>query len=296
MSRAPSPGTIREACLQASSFLKAKGTGQDPGRVAMLLLEHVTGWSRTELLNRWDERFPNELREAWQQALDRKAAGEPVQYITGEQEFYGRAFKVTPDVLIPRPETELLVERIARLGGKLWPVGAPLAADIGTGSGAIAVTLSLLQPAWRLVATDISQAALAVAAENAARLGAAGRIRFLCGDLLAPLAEHGIAADILVSNPPYIPSGEVAGLQPEVRDYEPAQALDGGEDGLVFYRRMLDGLSSLPKPPRLIGFETGIGQAGTVAALIRDLPYGYETEVVKDLAGIERHVVAWQPD
>lgn len=290
------PNTLREAYLQASSFLRQNESGQDPDRVVRLLLEHVLGYTRTELLLGWDEAFPAESWTAWRRAVERKASGEPVQYILGTEEFYGEAFCVTPAVLIPRPETELLVERIAELGARLRLPGeaAPTVVDVGTGSGAIAVTLARLHPVWRLIATDLSDEALAIATANAATHGVAARVSFVQGDLLEPLIASGERIDILVSNPPYIPAAELPGLQREVRDYEPMQALDGGEDGLEPYRRMLARLDALPQPPYLIGFELGLGQPQTVAAWLRGLPYDYETEIITDLAGIERHVIAWR--
>jgi release factor glutamine methyltransferase len=287
------PGTIREAWLQASSLLKKRASGQDPDRVVLLLLRHLFGWTRTDVFNHWDDPFPEDRLAEWRQALARKADGEPVQYITGEQEFYGASFTVTPDVLIPRPETELLVERVAELGSELWPPGTEVkAADIGTGSGAIAVTLARLQPAWRVLATDVSEAALRVARENAVRLGTAERMRFVCGDLLTPLIAGGAEIDVLASNPPYIPTAELAGLQREVRDHEPRLALDGGADGLAVCRRILEQLPKLPALPRVIGFELGAGQPEIVASWIREADAGYETEIVRDLAGIDRHVIA----
>jgi release factor glutamine methyltransferase len=287
------PGTIREAWVQASSLLKERKSGQDPDRVVLLLMQHLFGWSRTDIVLHWDDPFPADRLDAWRQALARKVAGEPVQYITGEQAFYGVSFTVTPDVLIPRPETELLVERLAELGGELWPAEADVAAaDIGTGSGAIAVTLARLKPSWRITATDVSEAALRVARANASRHGVAGRLRFVCGDLLTPLIADGAAVDVLVSNPPYIPTAKLAGLQREVRDHEPRLALDGGADGLDVCRRILEQLPLLKAPPRVVGFELGAGQPEIVAPWLRAIDAGYETEIVRDLAGIGRHLIA----
>ncbi|MBO9604779.1 MAG: peptide chain release factor N(5)-glutamine methyltransferase [Paenibacillaceae bacterium] len=286
--------TIREAYLQASSFLRERGVTDDAS-CAELLLQHLLGWDRTGLLLRWAEPFPAELAARWERLLARKAAGEPLQYITGRQEFYGLPFRVTGDVLIPRPETELLVEAIVAHGRRLWPDGAPLLADVGTGSGAIAVSAAVLCPRWRVVASDLSAAALEVARGNAEANGVAPRIDWLRGDLLAPHIEHGLGIDILVSNPPYIPSGDIAGLQTEVRDFEPHTALDGGADGLDLYRRMIGQLRSLSAVPRLVGFEVGQGQAADVADMLRAAGHWDEVGVVDDLAGIGRHVVAVCP-
>lgn len=320
--------SIREAFAEASSFLAASGA-HEPGHSARLLLEHALGLSGAAYLMALPEPFPPEKRAAFESLITRRGAGEPAQYIIGEQEFYGRAFEVTPDVLIPRPETELLVEAVLRYAGELWPGGAvaglgadgkaaaaihadgdedapksagdaegaaagasagrrpPAAVDIGAGSGAISVTLAAEAPAWTVRAGDISPAALAVAARNASRHGAA--VDFRLGDLLEPFA--GMETDILVSNPPYIPGADIAGLQREVRDYEPRSALDGGADGLDPYRRMLEQLPLLPAPPRLIAFELGLGQAEQVAGLLRAAGHWNEIVTVNDLAGIARHVL-----
>lgn len=325
----PQLQSIREAFAEASSFLAGHGCNE-PQRSSQLLLEHVLGLSGAAYYMALADPFPPAVKAEWETLVTRRAAGEPVQYIIGEQEFYGRPFEVTPDVLIPRPETELLVEAILRYGAELWPDGTvdvrdeaaqeaggfagegpagatvlgeavqeaggpaggraarPLTAvDIGAGSGAISVTLAAEAPAWRVCAGDISPGALAVAGRNAQRLGTAVDLRL--GDLLEPFA--GMETDILVSNPPYIPGGDIAGLQREVRDHEPRTALDGGGDGLDPYRRMMEQLPLLPAPPRLVGFELGQGQAGQVAELLRAAGHWNEIITIEDLAGIPRHVL-----
>lgn len=231
--------------------------------------------------------FPAGKQQDWEAVVNRKAAGEPAQYIIGEQEFYGRPFKVLPSVLIPRPETELLVEAILQYGDQLWPGGNPRVLDIGTGSGAIAITIAAERKGWQVLAGDLSPDALAVARLNAAAVGVELAMRQ--GDLLAPFA--GEVVDILVSNPPYIPAAEIEGLQPEVSLHEPRLALDGGPDGLAPYRIMMQQLSLLQAPPRLIGFELGMGQASLVAELLRQAGHWSRIVVVPDLAGIERHVL-----
>jgi len=288
---------------------------------AEVLLMHVLGWDKTRLLLEGDVPFPANLLDRWRDMLARRAAGEPVQHITGEQEFYGMRFEVGPAVLIPRPETELLVEAVAKRARALFgPDGGghdgrspvPLLADIGTGSGAIAIALARLLPGWRVAACDLSPDALEVARRNARRAAMAeggqaaagqdaktavdftGRIRFFQGDLLEPLIAAGERVDVLVSNPPYIPSGDLAFLQPEVRDHEPRLALDGGADGLEAYRRIVRQIGRLSEPPRLVAFEVGQGQAGAVAAMLADAGWWPELEIVRDYAGIERHVLAWR--
>lgn len=303
--------TIREAFVEASSFLSGCGV-TEPQRSAQLLLEHVLGLEGAAYYKALPEPFPAERREAWERAVSRRGAGEPAQYIIGMQEFYGIPFEVTPAVLIPRPETELLVEAVLAQAGRLWPEGAAHGgglggtaapgdgaagkngaerrlecADIGTGSGAIAVTLALHAPRWHVRASDISASALRVAARNAAANGA--QVDFLEGNLLEPFA--GAWLDILVSNPPYIPAADIAGLQREVRDHEPRTALDGGTDGLAPYRLMMEQLTLLQAPPRLIAFELGQGQAREVAQLLRAAGHWDDIIIVPDLAGIERHVI-----
>ncbi|WP_435922788.1 peptide chain release factor N(5)-glutamine methyltransferase [Paenibacillus sp. DYY-L-2] len=279
---------ISAARREAASFLAANGV-REPESNAELLLRHVLGLEGAAYLVALRDPFPAERREAWEEVIRRKAAGEPAQYIIGEQDFYGLTFKVNPSVLIPRPETELLVEAIVREGDRLWggADGGPYAADIGTGSGAIAAALKHLRPSWRVAASDISPDALDVAKDNVRRLGLS--VEFKQGNLLEPFA--GEPLDIVVSNPPYIPADDIAHLQPEVRDFEPRGALDGGPDGLAPYRVMLAQLTLLPRPPRLIGFELGQGQAPEVAELLRRSGCWREIVTIPDLAGIDRHVI-----
>ncbi|MFE5324179.1 peptide chain release factor N(5)-glutamine methyltransferase [Paenibacillus sp. NPDC056579] len=288
--------TIREAYVKASSFLQGYDV-LEAAHCAELLLQHLFGWSRSELLLRWQEMFPVERQGEWEALLQRKAAGEPVQYIIGEQEFYGLPFKVNPAVLIPRPETELLVEQIVLLGKQLWQDGgdrktSPLVADIGAGSGAIAVSLAVQCPQWSIMSSDISPAALAVARANAELNGVGERVSFVEGDLLAPYIERGLKLDAVVSNPPYIPQADEEGLQPEIRLYEPPSALYGGADGLVLYRRLIAQLAQLPALPSLVGLEVGIGQAEAVSQMLADAAAWDEIRIVPDLAGINRHVIS----
>jgi release factor glutamine methyltransferase len=283
--------TIREAYVEASSFLAEQGVADSAG-CTDLLLQHLLGWSRTELLFRWQEQLPPELADRWRQLINRKAAGEPVQYIIGEQEFFGLPFAVSGAVLIPRPETELLVEAILHEGSRLFPQGAPLLADVGTGSGAIPVTIAHAHPEWRVYSSDISAAALEIARLNAQRNGVAARVTLLEGDLLEPYIERRLPVDILVSNPPYIPAADIPALQPEVRLFEPHTALVGGPDGLDLYRRMVAQLPLLPELPVLVGLEVGIEQAEAVAVMLRGIADWTEIRFVPDLAGIDRHVIA----
>ena len=218
--------------------------------------------------------------------IERRLAGEPIQYITGEAEFYGLPFHVNRDVLIPRPETEHLVEKVMALAAEFV---RPKIVDVGTGSGAIAVALAHALPFAVITATDISADALAVAKANAARNGVADRVRFFKGDLLEAVAgEH---FDIVISNPPYVPEIDHATLDVEVRDYEPAQALFAGEDGLQIYRRLIPAAFGALVPGGFLALEIGYGQrAGIEALLVREGFAGIE--FIPDLQGIARVAVA----
>ncbi|NGZ76172.1 peptide chain release factor N(5)-glutamine methyltransferase [Saccharibacillus alkalitolerans] len=278
--------TLREAFAEASSFLREKGV-DEADENTRLLLKEILGMSGAQYVMALRDPFPETFRERWENAITRKGDGEPAQYILGDQEFYGFSFEVTPDVLIPRPETELLVEAVLTRAKTLWPEGPASVLDVGTGSGAIAVSLKLLRPELRVAASDISPGALGVARRNAERLGA--DVHFREGSLLEPF--EGEAFDILVSNPPYIPAADIEELQPEVRDFEPRGALDGGPDGLWPYREMMKQLDLLERDPKLIAFELGMGQAEEVADMLRSRGSWRTVETVFDLAGIGRHVI-----
>lgn len=288
--------TIGAVLRQGAESLRQAGV-EEANADAELLLLYLLGISKAKLLLDWRETMPVDKRAAWAEMLARKAEGEPAQYIVGEQYFYGRRFEVSPAVLIPRPETELLAEAVLELGDRLWPSGsgAPTVLDVGTGSGALSVTLAAERPEWRVLASDLSSDALAMARNNAARLGVAKRITFVQGDLLTPFMGAGSEyppIDILVSNPPYIPSADIPGLQREVRSHEPHLALDGGADGLNPYRAMASQLSGLPALPRVVAWEVGMGQADDVAALLCEAAEWSDIRFVKDYAGIDRHVIA----
>jgi release factor glutamine methyltransferase len=285
--------TIREALFGASRLFELQGVRAPLYDAEQLLLD-LLGMEKAQLLREWGRPFPEEMRAEWESRVRRRASREPLQYILGVQEFYGRAFRVSPAVLIPRPETELLVEEVLKRRER-FP-SPPLIVDIGTGSGAIALTLACEWPDARVVAVDLSPDALAVAAENAGRLGVAERVAFVRGDLVEPLLERGVQPAIVVSNPPYIPSKDCRELEPEVREHEPMLALDGGEDGLYPYRVISAALPRLwgEQRPALVAYEVGQGQAQDVAAMIRQAVPDVETLVRPDLAGIERVVLGWR--
>jgi release factor glutamine methyltransferase len=268
---------------------------KDPPFEAELLLRHCLGLSRTGFLASLQEPISSEKVDELAHLCQRRAAHEPIQYMFGSQEFYGREFEVAPGVLIPRPETEILIEQVLRFADRLWPAATMLkVADIGTGSGAIALTLASERENWQVTSVDLSPEALAIAKRNAERLGIAGRVRFLLGDLLQPLLANGERLDILVSNPPYIPSADVDELDAEVRDYEPRLALDGGADGLDCYRQLSEALPAVLQPRALVGFEVGIHQSHAVAELLKASGVIDGVEIIRDLAGIERVVIGWR--
>ncbi|SEM80357.1 peptide chain release factor N(5)-glutamine methyltransferase [Lihuaxuella thermophila] len=286
-------GTIREAYQWASSFLQDGGISS-PEFEAELLIRRSLGVDRTRFFTMWKEPWPAELTPRLRQWIQRRVQGEPLQYIFGDQEFYGRTFEVNPSVLIPRPETELLVETVLREADKEWGDQPLHVVDVGTGSGAIAVTLAVERPRWRVTAIDISRSALQTARRNAARHGVEERMEWIHGEYLTPLLGTASAPDILVSNPPYIPSGQVPKLEKQVSQFEPRLALDGGEDGLDPYRVLTKQLAEWDgKRVRLVCFEIGADQGPEVSNLVRNISREVSVSVRQDLAGRDRIVVGW---
>ncbi|MBS3947364.1 MAG: peptide chain release factor N(5)-glutamine methyltransferase [Dethiobacter sp.] len=279
--------SIKEA-LQSASLQLREAETEAPRREALLLLAASLNRPLAYLYAHGDDLLSEEEVTFYQSWIDRRCCGEPYAYLCGEREFFGLPFYVTPACLIPRPETELLVEAAAQ---GLKDVSTPEILEVGTGSGAIAVTLAVLLPGARVTAVDVSASALAVAARNAARHRVGDRITFLQGDLYAPVAGKDFCFAAVVSNPPYIPSATLSALPRDVRDFEPRLALDGGPDGLHFYRRLTEELPTLFCKPTLLAFEVGQGQAEAVAYLCRGS--GYEkVHVLEDLAGMQRVIFA----
>ena len=274
---------LRQVLAQGTDLLSS--VVAQPRRDAELLLMRCLGKDRAWLLTHSDEPLTPAQAAQYEQWIARRARHEPIQYITGEQEFYGLTFHVTPAVLIPRPETEHLVEAaLARI-----PHDAPSPiADIGTGSGAIAIALAHTLPQANVTALDLSPAALSVAQNNAQKLGVADRTRFLESDLLQAVSgEH---FDIIVSNPPYVPKSEI--LEPQVRDYEPATALYAGANGLDIYERLIPQAHAVLKPGGWLLMEIGHGQREALAALLKDWN---EVSFIDDLQGIPRVACAKRP-
>ncbi len=233
--------------------------------------------------------------ERFDALVARRAGREPLAYITGEKEFWSLPFRVTPAVLIPRPETETVVERALRVLPRLPSARYPLLADVGTGSGAIGIALAREIPEGRVYATDISREALDLARENACRLGIRS-LTFLEGDLAEPLRRAGLAGrlDLLVANLPYIPSAERATLAPEITRYEPPVALDGGPDGLRLVRRLIAEVPGLLAPGGACLLEVGDGQGEAVRECVRATPPLQWGEGVADAGGRERVAVIWR--
>lgn len=283
--------TIGRILKWTEQYFKDKGI-ESPRLDAEVLLAHVLEKQRIYLYVHFDEPLqPGELA-AYREMIKKRVLRVPVAQILGEKEFMGLTFKVTADTLVPRPDTEILVQaavdRLRAMAGE-----EPLRfADIGTGSGAIC--LSVLHYLSDTVAdtVDISPAARAVAEENAASLGLADRVTFHTGDLLQPLS--GISFAAILSNPPYIPEADIAKLAPEVRLKEPHTALSGGQDGLDFYRRLAKEAPAMLVPGGFTAFEVGIHQAGVVADLLKANPLIDRTEILPDYAGIDRVVVGWR--
>ena len=255
---------------------------------AEVLARHDRGWDRATYLARRDEPQTPGAGTSYEALVTRREQREPVAYIIGYREFWNLEFRVTPAVLIPRPESEFIIEAaLARLRDRdyAWAV-----ADVGTGSGCLAVTLAHELPAARVTATDISAAALTVARENAVRLGVGGRVRFVHTSLLdAALGPF----DLIVANPPYVPSSHRQTLSPDVRDHEPAQALYGdGDDGLDQARALLAQAPSRMAANGVLLMEFGFGQAEAMRAAVGQVPALEPLEILRDLQGHERTLVA----
>lgn len=267
--------TIAEALREARARFT---TSESPGLDAHVLLAASLGVDRTHLLGHPEQVLSAAQAEAFGAWVERHAAGEPVAYILGRRGFYDLDLLVTPDVLIPRPETELLLERALAFAQQRPGLTA---VDIGTGSGALAVTFATHTPGAAVYAVDISPQALAVARQNAEAQGAA--VTFFEGDLLQPLIERGIQVDLLMANLPYIATDEVPRL--DVSHYEPVLALDGGPDGLDLVRRLLAQLPQVARPGALVLLEIGADQGAATLALV-----GATGQLFQDYAGLDRIV------
>jgi release factor glutamine methyltransferase len=285
---ASSVGTIRSLLVEAQGSLRAAGIEQ-PGLEAAWLLEYVL--QLPPLMQRVNaERQVSDVDYARVQALvARRANREPLQYVLGTQEFCGREFRVTSSVLIPRPESVLLVqETIRRCGQNLTAI----VVDVGTGSGCLAVSVASALPETRVLAIDVSAEALTVARANMEQHGLGTRIECVQGNLLAPLAERGLVGqvDVVLSNPPYIAELDLAMLQPEVRCFEPRMALAGGPDGMDVHRRLIQQAPTYLKAGGMLLMEVGLGQAATVCREAENSGWFRIDGVLLDEGGIDRVV------
>jgi release factor glutamine methyltransferase len=273
--------TIRTAITQGAELLGREGV-QEPRLTAEILLAHAVHCERTYFFAHPEQHLREVEWIHYGRYLDERMKGKPTQYITRHQEFYGRDFRLSRDVLIPRPETELLVETV------LKRVSAEdVIVDIGTGSGAIAITLAL-ELGRRTIASDLSREALLIAQKNADRLAA--KVDLIEGDLLDAFAGGSI--DLVVSNPPYVALRESGSLQREVRDYEPSLALYGGLDGLCIYQRLIPEALRVLKPGGTLALEIGAGQSESVAGFAAAW---HDLELISDLAGIPRVMICRRP-
>jgi len=284
--------TVGRLIPWAAEYLGGHGV-DSPRLCGELLLSHVLGCSRLELYLRFEQPLSPEELAAFKAMIIRRKSREPVDYILGNREFYGLEFSVGPGVLVPRPETEHLVEEaLARLEG----LETPRVLDLCTGSGAVALTLAHERPDAEVTGCDISPEALTWARRNAHNLGLQERVRWLQGDLWEPVAAGSGFFDVITANPPYVTTAEMAELPPEVGQFEPRLALEGGEDGLDIVRSIIAGAGAHLRPLGWLLVELGAGQAAQAARLAQASGAFAEVSLVKDLAGIERVLVCERKD
>jgi release factor glutamine methyltransferase len=265
---------------------------ENPRLNAELLLARVLNLSREGLYAGFNGQFKKEEKEAFERLIERRISGEPLQYILGHQEFWSIDFKVDPRVLIPRPETELLVEQGVSTLSETSLMQTPSVLEIGTGSGAIAISLAREVRDIFIVATDISRQALLLAKENATSAGVLHQIAFVNADLLGPFRylRDQEPFDLILSNPPYIDRSEIQGLAREIRNYEPIAALDGGENGMEFYRRIILQAPSYLRKGGWLLLEVGEGQGEKVVDQLERSGYFLRPRLLPDLSGIKRVV------
>ncbi|HEV3481675.1 MAG TPA: peptide chain release factor N(5)-glutamine methyltransferase [Candidatus Acidoferrales bacterium] len=300
----PSVATdVRAALKEGMAQLRAANVPSST-LAAELLLMHALGRDRTWLYTHPEAELDTSVAQEYFGLIARRAAREPTQYLTGKQEFWGLEFEVTPAVLIPRPETEHVIEvALERLGARGIKINMrtgepspPLRiADVGTGSGCLAVALAHELPHAELFATDISAAALEVARRNAARHCVASRIRFLDGDLLRPVLHSPGSFDLIVSNPPYVAQDDAATLAREVREHEPHAALFGGPSGIEMYGRLIEQAGELLRSGGVLALELGYDSAQHVRAILVAQRHWVNVSVTNDLAGIPRVLAAERP-
>lgn len=282
------PKKVYEALRWASSFLIANDRAENAGEI---LLCHFTQMNRATLLANLQTELQETTLDLFERAIHRHVEGTPIQYMIGYEEFYGRKFFVNPAVLIPRPETEeLVLGTIERLQDFFTNGKQIELLDIGTGSGAIGITLKLERPHLLVTASDISSESLQVAKSNAEKLAA--DVNFVLGDLCEPFIQANKSFDVVISNPPYIPDGDMETMSTVVKDHEPPHALFAGHDGLAIYKRLMVELPVILKEKALVGFEVGAGQGKVVAQLLQETFPHATIEVLNDINGKDRFVFA----
>ncbi len=271
---------------------------ENPRLNAELLLARSLNLSREGLYRSLHDLLEEKEREALEKMVQRRISGEPLQYILGQQEFWSIDLKVDSRVLIPRPETELLIEQSLPILSEISLKRDPCVLEIGTGSGAIAIALAKEVKNIFLIATDISRDAVVLAKENARSAGVLDRIKFVTGDLFSPfLPKKGRTTfDLILSNPPYIVRRKINMLAEEVKDHEPRIALDGGEDGLAFYRDIIPEASFYLREGGWLVLEVALGQGGDVSEMIKGVGHFLEPQCIPDLSGIGRVVKAQKLD
>lgn len=291
---------VRTALKEGMALLRAANVPSST-LAAELLLMHALARDRTWLYTHPESEIDASAARNYFGLITRRAAGEPTQYLTGKQEFWGLEFEVTPAVLIPRPETEHVIEvALERLGARGIKINmrtgepsSPLRiADVGTGSGCLAVALAHELPHAEIFATDISAAALEVARRNAARHGVSSRVQFFEGDLLKPISASSGSFDFIVSNPPYVAQNDAAILAREVREHEPHAALFGGPTGIEMYERLIEEASELLRSSGVLVLELGYNSAQPVRAILMEQRNWVNVSVTDDLAGIPRVLAA----
>ncbi|MBM4297034.1 MAG: peptide chain release factor N(5)-glutamine methyltransferase, partial [Deltaproteobacteria bacterium] len=291
LTAATSPPRLQDLLGQAGQTLARAGI-DNAALDAEVLLGHALGLKREQLIVMADSPLGAAQAQRFQSLIERRLRREPVSYIIGKQEFWSLDFQVTSDVLIPRPETECVVEAALQFAAS-WPRGDSMRVlDVGTGSGAIAVALAKELPSARIHGADVSPSALVLARRNAMLNGVGEQIDFCCGDLFAALGQSSPLFDLIVSNPPYIRRAEIAGLAPEVSQWEPRAALDGGTDGLEFYRRIAAAASPWLAPEGALVLEIGADMGRQVCALFKQAGCYRDLTVLQDYAGRDRVVTA----
>jgi release factor glutamine methyltransferase len=284
--------TVRELIQVTADYLESKGVESARLNTERLLAD-VLGLSRMELYFQHDRPVMGGELDRFRAVVRRRATGEPLQQVLGMTEFYSRPFQMAPGVFIPRPETERLVEEAV---GLLAPddhrLLAPVAVEIGCGTGIIGICLALEIPRLTVYATDVNPAAIELAGRNAHQLGVDPRVNFLKGSRFDPVPAHLKGeVDLVISNPPYIKREDIAGLAPEVAQFDPHTALDGGPDGLVFYRAIASEMKQWLRPGGHVAFEIGYDQGQSVSGILT-AGGAQEVQVIKDYAGQDRVVIA----